>query len=80
MEQDIYGNLPCIARLAARGYVVAIVQYRESGIGVFPDPVRDARNAIRFMRVNAEKYAVEKHIGDVLFLEVGYRGFPSREF
>ncbi len=59
MTQNVYANLPCIARLAAMGYVVAIVQYRESGIGVFPDPVRDARNAIRFMRVHAEEYAVD---------------------
>ncbi len=59
MTQHVYANLPCIARLAAMGYVVAIVQYRESGIGVFPDPVRDARNAIRFMRVHADEYAVD---------------------
>ena len=59
MTQDVYGNLPCIARLASMGYVVAIVQYRESGVGVFPDPVRDARNAIRFMRVHAAEYAVD---------------------
>ena len=59
MTQDVYGNLPCIARLASMGYVVAIVQYRESGVGVFPDPVRDARNAVRFMRVHAEEYAVD---------------------
>ena len=49
MAQNVYANLPCVARLADRGYVVAIVQYRESGVGVFPDPVRDARNATRFM-------------------------------
>lgn len=59
MTQNVYANLPQIARLAERGYVVAIVQYRESGVGVFPDPVRDARNAIRFMRVNADEYAVD---------------------
>ena len=59
MTQHVYANLPCVARLAERGYVVAIVQYRESGIGVFPDPVRDTRNAVRFTRVNAAKYAVD---------------------
>ncbi|MDI9591261.1 MAG: alpha/beta hydrolase [Acidobacteriota bacterium] len=59
MTQDVHSNLPCIARLAARGYVVAVVQYRESGIGVFPDQVRDARNAVRFMRVHAAEYAVD---------------------
>lgn len=59
MTQNVYFNLPCIARLAQMGYVVAVVQYRESGVGVFPDPVRDARNAIRFMRVHAAEYGVD---------------------
>ena len=59
MTQDVYANLPCIARLASLGYVVAIVQYRESGVSVFPDPVHDARNAVRFMRVHAHEYAVD---------------------
>lgn len=59
MKQNVYFNLPNIARLAARGYVVAVVEYRESGIGVFPDFVRDAHNAIRFMRVHAKEFAVK---------------------
>ncbi|MBR3328580.1 MAG: alpha/beta hydrolase [Atopobiaceae bacterium] len=59
MTQDVYANLPCIARLTDMGYVVAIVQYRESGVGVFPDTVRDARNAVRFMRTHASEYAVD---------------------
>ena len=59
MRQDVYANLGCIARLADLGYVVAVVQYRESGIGVFPDQARDARNAIRFMRVHADEFAVD---------------------
>jgi acetyl esterase/lipase len=59
MRQDVYANLPSIARLAALGYVVAVVQYRESGIGVFPDQVYDARNAVRFMRAHADEYAVD---------------------
>jgi acetyl esterase/lipase len=59
MKQNVYIELPNIARLAARGYVVAVVQYRESGIGVFPDMVHDARNAIRFLRVHAQEFAVD---------------------
>ena len=59
MTQNVYANLPCIARLAALGYVVAIVQYRESSITSFPTPVQDARNAIRFMRTHAAEYAVD---------------------
>ena len=59
MRQDVYGNLPCIARLAALGYVVAVVQYRDSSITSFPAPVQDARNAVRFMRVHAAQFAVD---------------------
>lgn len=59
MQQNVYANLPCVARLAALGYVVAIVQYRDSSIAHFPAPVEDARNAIRFMRTHAEEYAVD---------------------
>lgn len=59
MTQNVYGNLPCIAHLAERGYVVAVVQYRESGIGIFPDQIRDARNAVRFMRVHAAEYGID---------------------
>lgn len=57
--QNVYFNLPCIARLAERGYVVSIVQYRDSTVGTFPDPVRDARNAVRFMRAHAAEYGVD---------------------
>lgn len=59
MTQDVHANVPCIARLAARGYVVAVVQYRESGLASFPAPIQDARNAVRFMRVHAEEYGID---------------------
>lgn len=59
MTQHVYANLPCVARLAALGYVVAIVQYRDSGIASFPAPVQDTRNAIRFMREHATEFAVD---------------------
>lgn len=51
--QDVYKSCPHYARLAARGYVVAVVQYRHSGIAHFPAPIQDARNAVRFMRLHA---------------------------
>lgn len=59
MRQDVYGNLPGIARLADRGYVIAVVQYRDSSVTSFPAPVQDARNAVRFMRVHAQEYGVD---------------------
>ena len=59
MEQYVYGNVPQVARLAERGYVTAIVQYRHSGIASFPAQAMDTRNAIRFLRANAERFGID---------------------
>lgn len=59
MTQNVYFKLPSVARLAEMGYVVAVVQYRESSIASFPAPVVDARNAVRFMRAHADEYGVD---------------------
>lgn len=58
MEQDVPAKLPLLARLAERGYVVAIVEYRHSGIAPYPAQAVDARNAIRYIRVHAEELHV----------------------
>ena len=59
MQQDVKGNLPMYSQLAARGYVVAIVQYRHSGIAAFPAQIQDAKNAIRYVRKYAKEYGVD---------------------
>ncbi len=59
MEQDVYAQLPRLSRLAARGYAVASVEYRHSGIATFPAQIMDTKNAIRFLRANAEKYHID---------------------
>ena len=58
-KQDCYANVPSVAKLAARGYVAAIVEYRHSGIAPFPAQAIDARNAVRFLRQNAEKFGID---------------------
>lgn len=57
--QDLYGHLPHYAKLAERGFVVAIVEYRDSTRATFPTPILDAMNAVRFLRANAKMYAVD---------------------
>ncbi len=57
--QYIYAKVPCLSRLAARGYVCAIVEYRHSGIAQFPAQACDARNAIRFLRKNASRFGID---------------------
>ena len=56
MKQYVYQKVGMIARLAQRGYVVAIVEYRHSGIAHFPAQIIDAKNAVRFLRAHAEEY------------------------
>ncbi|WP_367926233.1 alpha/beta hydrolase fold domain-containing protein [uncultured Ruthenibacterium sp.] len=59
LPQDVYAQIPGLTKLAERGYVVAIVQYRHSGIAPFPAQIMDAKNAVRFLRKNALKYHID---------------------
>lgn len=57
-KQDCYRDLPQLARLAARGIVVAVVEYRPSNVAPFPAQVEDALEAVHFMAENAERFDV----------------------
>jgi acetyl esterase/lipase len=59
MKQDVFGLCPMLAKLAAKGYVIAVVQYRHSEIAAFPAQIQDAKNAIRYMRTHAGEYHVD---------------------
>lgn len=59
MKQNINAKLGLLARLAEKGYVIAVVEYRHSGIAPFPAVALDTRNAIRFMKVHASEYSVD---------------------
>lgn len=60
MQQNLYTDIPQLSRFARRGYVVAMVEYRHSGIAEFPAQRNDAIDAINFMRENANKYHIDK--------------------
>lgn len=61
MKQNLYTDVPQLSRFARRGYVVAIVEYRHSGIAEFPAQRNDAISAVEFMVKNADKYHVDKN-------------------
>jgi acetyl esterase/lipase len=61
MKQNMERSIPVFSRFAARGYVIALVEYRHTGIAPFPAQVQDAKTAIRFMRKNASKYHVDSN-------------------
>lgn len=58
-EQNVYRDLPQVAELARRGYVVAVVEYRHSGIAPFPAQIHDAQNAIRYLRSHAGDWNID---------------------
>jgi acetyl esterase/lipase len=59
LKQDVFSQCPMLARLAEKGYVIAVVQYRHSEIAAFPAQIQDAKNAIRYMRIHAKEYHVD---------------------
>lgn len=63
-EQWAWNNIGRHIRLAQRGYVIAIVEYRPSEVAPFPAQMQDAKTAVRFMRMNAEKYNVDPELAN----------------
>lgn len=59
MKQNINAKLGLLARLAEKGYVIAVVEYRPSEIAPFPATAIDTRNAIRFMKKHADEFGVD---------------------
>src|SRR6185369_12270345 len=49
-----------LASIAARGYVVASVEYRLSGEAAFPAAVQDVKAAIRWLRMHATEFGIDK--------------------
>lgn len=58
-EQVLGQALPALSEFSSRGYVVAIVEYRLSGVASFPAQVRDVRTAVRFLQDNAARFHVD---------------------
>ncbi len=48
-----------LASLAARGYVVASLNYRLSGEAPFPAAIQDVKSAIRYLRAHARQYGID---------------------
>ena len=48
-----------MADLARRGFVTAILQYRESDLAAFPAQIQDAKTGVRFLRKHAEEYHID---------------------
>lgn len=51
--------IPQLIDLARRGYVIASAKYRTSNAVSFPEPLKDVKAAVRFLRANAEKFCID---------------------
>lgn len=58
-RQEMYHHVPDYGKLAAYGYVVAAVQYRESEIVKFPGQIHDINNAVAFLKEHAAEYHID---------------------
>jgi acetyl esterase/lipase len=55
-----FADFPSVlASLAARGYVVASIEYRLSGEATFPAQIRDVKAAIGWLRLHASDYGLD---------------------
>ncbi len=62
-KQEMYNDIPQYATLAKRGYVVAVMEYRESDIAQFPAQIEDVCNALKFIPTIAENFHIDlEHI------------------
>jgi acetyl esterase/lipase len=59
-QSGAFSDWPSVlAMLAARGYVVASVDYRLNQEAKFPAPVQDVKAAIRYLRANADAFGID---------------------
>lgn len=58
-KQKLFQSLPTLVRMCERGYAIAIVEHRESELAPFPAQVIDVKTAIRFLRLNGQRYHID---------------------
>jgi acetyl esterase/lipase len=60
-QSGAFANWPdVLASLAARGYVVASIEYRLSGEAKSPAAIQDVKAALRWLRTHADAYGIDK--------------------
>lgn len=57
--RQVESDKPMMERLAARGFVTALVSYRLSGEAKYPAALDDCKAAVRWMRANAKKFKID---------------------
>lgn len=58
-KQELYNDIPQYSNIARRGYVVAVMEYRESDISAFPSQIEDVCNALKFIPAIADNFHID---------------------
>lgn len=58
-RQEVYNSIPAYAKMAERGFVMAILQFRESTLAPFPAQVQDTKAALRFLAQKAGDFHID---------------------
>ncbi len=58
-RQEMYNDVTQLALLARRGFVIAMMEYREADVAPFPAQVEDVGNALRFIPTIAENFHID---------------------
>lgn len=58
-RQEMYNSIPCYSKLAEKGFVTALVQFRESKIARYPAQVEDVNRAIQFLISKAGDFHID---------------------
>ena len=63
-DRQVEADKPMMERLAARGFVTALVSYRLSGEAKYPAALHDCKEALRWLRAHAAQYKIDPaHLG-----------------
>ena len=95
-KRQVESDRPMMERLAARGFVTAIVSYRLSGEAKYPAALHDGKAAVRFLRAHAKELKLDPerigvmggsaggHLSGLLAMTSGKPEFdgngPNRDF
>lgn len=60
-KQELYNDIPKFAKLAERGFAIAVLEYRESDLSKFPAQIEDVSNALDFIAAKADQFHFDKN-------------------
>ena len=60
-RQNMEEHIIDLAPIVLSGYMIGIVEYRDSSIGCFPTQIHDTKTAMRYIETHSDELDVDKH-------------------